>query len=140
MQLQHGYKDDITYRATRRRVHESASALAAMASELGNDEAAKLVQLNYRIVSKLSALASHRSHLQSQENLSHFCQTATNIQQLMQKTLKADDDEISIWQEKIRQSGKSDMQEESLPRKSLMKIPDLLADITATYQAIGKQT
>lgn len=83
-QLQHGNKDDIAYRSIRRRVHESASALAAMADELNQASAKKLVQLNYRIVSQLSALAVHRGEMTESEQLQDCKQIADTLQKQMQ--------------------------------------------------------
>ncbi|SUO93978.1 YccS family putative transporter [Suttonella ornithocola] len=88
-QLQRGNKDDITYRATRRRVHENAAALAGLVNELpSSDDAevrrqrAQLVQLNYRLVSSLSTLAVYRGCIRDPEqpSLQPFFQAAAHIQ------------------------------------------------------------
>ena len=55
--------DNLAYRGARRRVHESAAALAALAEENRSVALATIVQDNYRIVAQLSALAARREQL-----------------------------------------------------------------------------
>lgn len=59
-QLHQEQRDDLAYRASRRRVHEQAAALAGFATEQQQSQAMNAVQENYRLVSRLSALAAHR--------------------------------------------------------------------------------
>ncbi len=74
-QLGNTARDDLRYRAERRRVHEQASALATLARDMSLQPKKygkrvqltyQLVQLDYRLVALLSALAAFRGALEGQ--------------------------------------------------------------------------
>lgn len=103
-QLQHGYKDDIQYRAARRRVHENAAALAGLAHDLAQHKhhvhlaknTNQLVLINYKLIGHLSVLGAYRGHLTAQDQDilpsiidcgNHFANLIQEIPQLSESLL-----------------------------------------------------
>ena len=75
-QLSERGRDDLTYRASRRRVHERASELAGIVADMEQnpqkygdqrETGQALVKLNYRIVSQISALAAYRGNFREDD-------------------------------------------------------------------------
>lgn len=82
--------DDLAYRSKRRRVHEQAAALAAFATEQGQSQAMQAVQENYRLISRLSALAAHRG-----QNSPQDVQPLLSLAEFMRQTHNASSADIA---------------------------------------------
>ena len=80
-QLQNGGIDDVGYRTTRRRAHESAAALSSTVSDMSSEPdkygdklqaGFSLLKINYSMMGYISALGAYRSQMKQDENEAEF--------------------------------------------------------------------
>ena len=76
-QLQHGGGDDLAYRSIRRQTHEQAALLGSTVSDINSEplkyaaqqeNAFRLLNLNYSLIGYISALGAYRSQIENREH------------------------------------------------------------------------
>lgn len=98
-QLERGHADDVTYRSARRLAHERAVALGNSVSDMSIEPARygaklqdgfQLLQLNYAVISSISAIGALRSQLHGPTRdtafITAFCQVGQAVADIMQHT------------------------------------------------------
>ena len=114
-QLQKGHADDVVYRSARRVAHERAVALSTTVSDMSIEpkkyelrlpDALSLLQLNYALISSISALGAIRNHMGEHKEWidSPFMQTVAQYASRLEMLMRSvPDDEMMARLHHLRQ-------------------------------------
>ena len=113
-QLQHGGGDDLAYRSIRRQTHEQAALLGSTVSDINSEphkyaaqqeNAFRLLNLNYSLIGYISALGAYRSQIENREHdpfLAHYYPLGENVADLLEQLEQLPPDAFAARLQHIR--------------------------------------
>ena len=113
-QLQHGGGDDLAYRSIRRQTHEQAAMLGSTVSDINSEphkyaaqqeNAFRLLNLNYSLIGYISALGAYRSQIENREHdpfLARYYPLGENVADLLEQLEQLPPDAFAARLQHIR--------------------------------------
>ena len=113
-QLQHGGGDDLAYRSIRRQTHEQAALLGSTVSDINSEplkyaaqqeNAFRLLNLNYSLIGYISALGAYRSQIENREHdpfLARYYPLGENVADLLEQLEQLPPDAFAARLQHIR--------------------------------------
>ena len=113
-QLQHGGGDDLAYRSIRRQTHEQAALLGSTVSDINSEphkyaaqqeNAFRLLNLNYSLIGYISALGAYRSQIENREHdpfLARYYPLGENVADLLEQLEQLPPDAFTARLQHIR--------------------------------------